>query len=194
MSKMSAFVDNNRPGYIIIPDDEHGQAIYVKDAAHRDELISKLCDVDLELASSLLEIQKSFVEEPNERLSEFRKEVYNSKIDRVLYQEVDAGEIDKHYEEGSSWFSHEVEATPDTLREILGDPTYTFDHFIDGKIQMEWIVLLDNGDTFTIYDWKYYRELDPDETIPWHIGGANEEKARQGAKELLALLVTERTD
>lgn len=198
MSKMSAFVNyNERPGYVRVPDDEHDQAIFIKDAEHRDMLVSMLCDV--ELPDPFVEQNKLNDEhcekvgvKPFQEWLEDEEPMNVSNIDRVLYQDGDAGLIDKHYEEGSSWHQHSVEATPSLMQELLGEPTYSSEHFIDGKIQMEWIVRMEDGDTFTVYDWKYYRELDPDETIPWHIGGPCYRVAARGEEELRQLIRTSR--
>ena len=199
MSKMSAFINfDERPGYVRIVDDEHDQAIFIKDADHRDTLVSMLCDAELpdpfidEMNRLNDEHCKAKGLKPFKDWLEEEEPMIISNIDRVLYQDADAGLIDKHYEEGSSWHDHSVEATPSQMQDLLGEPTYTAEHFLDNKIQMEWIVRMEDGNCFTVYDWKYYRELDPDETIPWHIGGACRDMAARGEKELRELIKASR--
>ena len=43
---------------------------------------------------------------------------------------------------------------------------------------------LSNGDVFTIYDWKEYREYSREAMIEWHIGGYDRTVTSQ-AKQLI---------
>ena len=39
------------------------------------------------------------------------------------------------------------------------------------KVNFEWVMENEEGEVFTVYDWKEYRVLDENELIEWHIGG-----------------------
>ena len=41
-----------------------------------------------------------------------------------------------------------------------------------------------NGDVFTVYDWKEYRILKEDEIIQWHIGGMSKQITEQAKHEI----------
>ena len=44
----------------------------------------------------------------------------------------------------------------------------------------------DNGDVFTVYDWKEYRSIKtPYETIEWHIGGRSKQITEQAKREIM---------
>lgn len=59
------------------------------------------------------------------------------------------------------------EASTDRIIEVFGEPSYRGSAF---KTTREWWIETENGDVFTIYDWKEYRDFDDDETIEWHVG------------------------
>ncbi len=54
---------------------------------------------------------------------------------------------------GTSFHNVVINATPKQLREILGEPTYEQNDG-SGKVNMEWVMLTDEGEIFTVYDWK----------------------------------------
>ena len=87
---------------------------------------------------------------------------------------------------GTSFHNTTFKSTPNQLIEVLGEITYEGSG--DGKSTMEWVRELDSADVFTVYDWKYYRELEMDEEILWHIGGKNKYITEQAKKEILNLL------
>ena len=58
----------------------------------------------------------------------------------------------------------------------------------DGKVTMQWVRELNTADIFTIYDWKYYRDVDMDEEIIWNIGGKNKIITDQAKKEIIKLI------
>ena len=41
-----------------------------------------------------------------------------------------------------------------------------------------------DGDVFTVYDWKEYRSLNENELIKWHIGGENRHVTERAAHEI----------
>jgi len=71
---------------------------------------------------------------------------------------------------GTSFHFHTVEATPNQLKKILGEPVYE-ENTGDSKVNFEWELETNNGDVFTVYDYKEYRPIGMDEKIKWHIGG-----------------------
>jgi len=70
----------------------------------------------------------------------------------------------------TSFHGTTIIASVTDLRQILGLEQYEANDGND-KTNFEWIMETDNGDVFTVYDWKEYRVLDEDELIEWHIGG-----------------------
>lgn len=79
----------------------------------------------------------------------------------------------KHTEKsasGTGFFGDVFQATPSDLRTILGQPKFEHNDGQD-KTNREWTMETESGEVFTVYDWKYYRPLDEDETVEWHIGG-----------------------
>lgn len=86
---------------------------------------------------------------------------------------------------GTSFHGTTIDATPNQLISILGVPSRESG---DGKITMDFKGQLDNGGVFTVYDWKYGRPIEMDETIEWHIGGFNLKDTEQAEKELKTLL------
>jgi len=87
---------------------------------------------------------------------------------------------------GTSFHSHTITATPRILCELLGDPFYE-DHIGRDKVRMEWLLEID-GNPVTLYDWKYYEELNMDEKIIWHIGGKSWSVTSDAQDALIALL------
>ena len=73
---------------------------------------------------------------------------------------------------GTSFHNDVFNASVSDLRKILGEPVYSGNDGED-KVNFEWVMETDNGDLFTVYDWKEYKVLDEDEIIEWHIGGDN---------------------
>jgi hypothetical protein len=71
---------------------------------------------------------------------------------------------------GTSFHDHTFTATVDDLRHVLGEPDFESNDGED-KNNFDWIMETEDGDVFTVYDWKEYRQLAEDEVIEWHIGG-----------------------
>jgi hypothetical protein len=46
----------------------------------------------------------------------------------------------------------------------------------------------DEGEVFTIYDWKEYRPLQRDEYVTWHIGAKSKSVSNDAERELLKAL------
>jgi hypothetical protein len=88
---------------------------------------------------------------------------------------------------GTSFHGVEIHATINELTAVLGKPTHDTPSG-DDKVQKEWVCETSEGKVFTIYDWKEYRTLDPDETIAWHIGANDFNTSSDGANEVVEML------
>ena len=73
---------------------------------------------------------------------------------------------------GTSFHDTVINASVNDLTKVLGEPQYDTNHGTD-KVNFEWMMELNDGSVFTVYDWKEYRVLDKREIIGWHIGGLN---------------------
>ena len=81
---------------------------------------------------------------------------------------------------GTSFHDSIVLSNKARISEVCGDPAYV-DNSGQEKVNFEWIMETEDGDPFTIYSWKEYRELGVYETIEFHIGGMSKaitEKAK----------------
>jgi len=70
---------------------------------------------------------------------------------------------------GTSFHDVTIKASVNQLINAFGEPDYDGNTGED-KVNFEWDMETEEGDVFTIYDWKYYRPLNLDEMIEWHIG------------------------
>jgi hypothetical protein len=84
---------------------------------------------------------------------------------------------------GTSFHGQIFEASVSELECILGPQDWTRNNGIN-KINYEWTMETDSGLVFTVYDWKYYRRLDPEETIIWNIGGHSQSTCWEAQEEL----------
>jgi hypothetical protein len=91
---------------------------------------------------------------------------------------------------GTSFYNHTFKASKAHLIEAIGEPEWTERAYqnIKDKVQNEWVCETENGDVFTIYDWKEYRTYGDDEMIEWHIGGYNGKVTGQAQEEIELLL------
>lgn len=88
---------------------------------------------------------------------------------------------------GTSFHDVVITTTVNTLRQVCGEPTYE-NNSGDDKVNFEWVMETDEGDVFTIYDWKEYRSLDEDRKVEFHIGAHSKMKSIQGKHELIAAI------
>jgi len=82
---------------------------------------------------------------------------------------------------GTSFHDSVISETLANLISVLGEPNYSGNDGED-KVNFEWEMETEDGDVFTVYDWKEYRSISDHEVIEWHIGGKTKsetEKARQ---------------
>ena len=85
---------------------------------------------------------------------------------------------------GTSFHDVTFKASVQQLTNVFGEPYYGYNTGED-KINFEWVLETDDEEVFTIYDWKEYRELDPDETIEWHIGSHSRDISSKAQYEVL---------
>ena len=84
---------------------------------------------------------------------------------------------------GTSFHNTTFSATVQDLRKILGIPREEQNDGED-KVNFEWVMETDDGEVFTVYDWKEYRKLEEDEEIEWHIGGDSGRITEQALEEI----------
>lgn len=83
--------------------------------------------------------------------------------------------VDKNADvNGSSFHMMEVVASPELLTEVFGKAAYD-ENYGDDKVNMEWTFSDDEGNPFTLYDWKHYHPLDMGSRVHWHIGSRTPE-------------------
>jgi hypothetical protein len=88
--------------------------------------------------------------------------------------------------DGTSFHGVTIRATVDQLTKAFGEP---YDNNSgDDKVNFEWDMETDEGEVFTIYDWKEYRVLRSDEMITWHIGSKSKSDSNVAERELLKAL------
>jgi hypothetical protein len=85
--------------------------------------------------------------------------------------------------DGTSFHNTTIKCSVSTLIKVLGEPDCAMNDGED-KVNFEWYMETDNGDVFTVYDWKEYRSLNENEMIQWHIGGENRNVTEQAAREI----------
>jgi L-ascorbate metabolism protein UlaG (beta-lactamase superfamily) len=84
---------------------------------------------------------------------------------------------------GTSFHDVTVTATPQQLLDLLG-PAQWGDNDGRDKTNFGWVCETADGIIFTIYDWKYYRALDLNEEVMWHIGGRSFFQTHEAAEVL----------
>ena len=89
--------------------------------------------------------------------------------------------------DGTSFHRVVIRATVDQLISAFGDPSMEYNKG-DDKVNFRWDMETDEGEVFTIYDWKEGRPLRSDEFVTWHIGAKSESDSRIAQRELLKKL------
>jgi hypothetical protein len=85
--------------------------------------------------------------------------------------------------DGTSFHNVVVKCSLSTLTKVLGNPDCSGNDG-ENKINFEWEMETNDGDVFTVYDWKEYRSLNENELIEWHIGGTSRSITEQAAREI----------
>ena len=88
---------------------------------------------------------------------------------------------------GTSFHDTIIRTTVHTLRKIMGKPLYISNDGED-KTNYEWVMETNDGDVFTVYDWKEYKIIDEHEIIEFHIGGHSKTVTEQAKNEMYEAL------
>jgi hypothetical protein len=88
---------------------------------------------------------------------------------------------------GTSFHGHTITATYNQLVEVLGKPQQSQNDGSD-KTNFDWTCETDEGIVFTVYDWKEYRRIKPNEKIDWHIGANTPTDSSQAFFELIEFI------
>ena len=75
---------------------------------------------------------------------------------------------------GTSFHGATIRTTPGELVEVFGKPSFEGDKH--DKVQMDWSFENEEGEVFTVYDWKQFVTLDPEMRIEFHIGSKTPSK------------------
>jgi hypothetical protein len=70
--------------------------------------------------------------------------------------------------DGTSFQGVTIKASVQDLTRALGEPDNN--NTGEDKVNFVWDMETEEGDVFTIYDWKEYRKISDIEVIEWHIG------------------------
>lgn len=92
--------------------------------------------------------------------------------------------------DGTSFHGVVIRATVEQLKNALGDPSMAWNTG-DDKVNFEWEMETDEGEVFTIYDWKEYRPIGLDEMVNWHIGSKSKLISEIGVNEVIKALISE---
>ena len=85
---------------------------------------------------------------------------------------------------GTSFHDTTIVASVKQIIEMCGEPSDESNTGED-KVNYEWIMETEDGNVFTIYDWKEYRRITLNERITWHIGGNSRQITEQAKSELI---------
>jgi hypothetical protein len=88
--------------------------------------------------------------------------------------------------DGTSFHGVTIRATVEQLTNAFGEPDDN--NTGEDKVNFVWDMETEEGDVFTIYDWKHYRSLDLDEVIEWHIGSHSKSISNTALEEIKLLL------
>ena len=89
--------------------------------------------------------------------------------------------------DGTSFHGTTIRATVNQLISAFGEPSDDSNTGED-KVNFEWDMETEEGEVFTIYDWKEYRMIDVDEYVVWHIGAKDKSTSNTAEDEILKKL------
>ena len=89
--------------------------------------------------------------------------------------------------DGTSFHGTTIRATVNQLISAFGEPSDDSNTGED-KVNFEWEMETEDGEVFTIYDWKEYRMIDVDEYVVWNIGAMNKSVCNTAEDEILKKL------
>ena len=85
--------------------------------------------------------------------------------------------------DNTSFHGVTIRASVEQLISAFGDPSMEYNTGED-KVNFEWGLETNEGEVFTIYDWKEGRPLKSDEIVTWHIGARNKTISNVAEREL----------
>ena len=88
---------------------------------------------------------------------------------------------------GTSFHDVTIRATANQLIQLLGPAQWGGNDGSD-KVNFDWVCETSKGKLFTIYDWKFYRALDLNEEVNFHIGAHSYMSSQEARLELLKSL------
>ena len=80
-----------------------------------------------------------------------------------------------------------ITTTVNKLTEALGE-AQCIDNTGDDKVNFDWNCETEDGEVFTIYDWKEYRRIGLSDRIEFHIGGKDKSITEKAKRELLEII------
>ena len=89
--------------------------------------------------------------------------------------------------DGTSFHGTTIRATVNQLISAFGEPSDDSNTGED-KVNFEWEMETEEGEVFTIYDWKEGRPLRLDEYVVWHIGAKDKSTSNTAEDEILKKL------
>ena len=89
--------------------------------------------------------------------------------------------------DGTSFHGITIRASVEQLTKAFGDPSMEYNTGED-KVNFEWEMETDEGEVFTIYDWKEGRPLRSDEIVTWNIGSKSKSVSWDAENEIIKAL------
>lgn len=86
---------------------------------------------------------------------------------------------------GTSYHCIDICSTVNELTTLLGEPEVG----MDDKVQYQWVCETEEGDVFTIYDWKERFRFRKDTPIRFHIGAHSERVCKIAKDELKQMML-----
>jgi hypothetical protein len=88
--------------------------------------------------------------------------------------------------DGTSFHGTTIRASVNQLTKAFGDPDDN--NTGEDKVNFVWDMETNEGEVFTIYDWKEGRPLGKDEFVTWHIGAKSKSVSNDAEREILKAL------
>jgi len=88
---------------------------------------------------------------------------------------------------GTSFHGTTIRTTAGKLKKLFPNSYYAQNDGED-KTNYDFTLETEDGDVFTIYDWKEYRPINDNETIEFHIGGNSSTVTVKAKNELIQML------
>jgi hypothetical protein len=88
--------------------------------------------------------------------------------------------------DGTSFHGVTIRATVNQLTKAFGEPDDN--NTGEDKVNFVWDMETEDGEVFTIYDWKEGRPLGKDEFVTWHIGAKSKSVSNDAEREILKAL------